>query len=308
MDQFTENNLKQRLATLTNQQESILSLSKWLQANYQNREIIISIWLKELRKQSNTSQIINLLYLANDIAQNTRKWCPQYKTDFFPAIENAFKHASRLKSTELEKALTKLAHIWKDREIYSASQLKKLSDILSQKKMSASFPTPVNDPNPQINHYIEEEVKKNAQDVLMALKRLQNPPSTEREIRVVLSQFPESISCPEKLQTVRSSAEAQELLKKNEEALPLLEDYVKRLKDETHEREDLQSMLESLIQNVRLSVEHQEKLLKEVKRKEDRLKSDLLEVERSFESLPDLTAEMPVVEAPLPSLDKLFDL
>lgn len=80
----------------------------------------------------------------------------------------------------------------------------------------------------QPSAFVIEEAKKNAQDVLLSLKRLQNPPSTEREIRVQLSKYPDNISCPEKLQSVKNAEEAKSLLAQNEEALPMLEDYVKR--------------------------------------------------------------------------------
>ncbi|CAI5446727.1 unnamed protein product [Caenorhabditis angaria] len=313
MSDFTEDNLKDRLKNLTNHENSITSLSKWLQQNYNNREIIMRTWLKTIRREGNPSKIVNLLYLANDVIQNSRKQYPKYKEDFFLNLEHAFRHASKLKEPSVNKALGKLIKVWKEREIYNHKQIRGLEDSINQKRLAeTSFPTPAGqDPvrNPNIiRQYHPEEVKKNAQDVLKSLVLLQNPPSTEREIRVVLSQFPESISCPEKLQTVRSSQEAQELLKQNEKALPLLEDYCRKLKEETRERENLQSLIDSLIQNVRLSVDNHEKLTREVKRREERLEADLLEVERTFNSLPDLSAEMPPVDAKLPSLQKLFDL
>uniref|UniRef100_A0A1I7V4U7 CID domain-containing protein n=1 Tax=Caenorhabditis tropicalis TaxID=1561998 RepID=A0A1I7V4U7_9PELO len=309
MSDFTEHTLRQKLASLSNHSNSIQTTSSWLLQNHNNREIIIRVWLKTVKKESKGQKVVNLLYVANDVAQNARKSCPQFKDDFFPAIESAFRHAVELKATkELESAVGKLIHVWKERQIFTPSQCKRLHEVHSQMKLSASFPSPAskdNGKNSQPGQFVVEEAKKNAQDVLVSLKRLQNPPSTEREIRVQLSKYPDNISCPEKLQSVRNSEEAKVLLAQNEEALPMLEDYVKRLKDETKERETLETNLNMLIQNVRMSIEHHEKLCREVKRKEDRIKADLLTVEKTFESLPDLTAEMP--NAPLPTLEALFE-
>lgn len=249
--------------------------------------------------------------MANDVSQNARKTCPQFKDEFFPAIESSFRHAIELKNAkEVEHAIGKLINVWKDRQIFTPSQCKRLHEVHQQVKLSGSFPTPAvankeHGKVAQPSQFVVEEAKKNAQDVLLSLKRLQNPPSTEREIRTELSKYPDNISCPEKLQSVRSSQEAQSLLVQNEEALPMLEEYVKRLKNETNERETLESNLNMLIENVRMSIEHHEKLCREVKRREDRIKADLLEVEKTFESLPDLAAEMP--NAPLPTLEALFE-
>uniref|UniRef100_A0A8R1DF44 CID domain-containing protein n=2 Tax=Caenorhabditis japonica TaxID=281687 RepID=A0A8R1DF44_CAEJA len=308
MTDFTEQTLRQKLTTLTNHAGSIQSISSWLQKNHKNREIIIRVWFKTVKKETKSSKVVNLLYVANDVAQNARKTCPQFKDDFFPAIEGAFKHACELKGAkDLESAMGKLIHVWKERQIYSPSQVKRLLEVHHQMKMSGSFPSPASKEqgkDSQPSQFVSEEAKKNAQDVLLSLKRLQNPPSTEREIRVQLSKYPDNISCPEKLQSVRNAEEAKSLLAQNEEALPMLEDYVKRLKDETKEREMLEVNLNLLIQNVRMSIEHHEKLCRDVKRKEDKIKGDLLVVEKTFESLPDLTAEMP--DAPLPTLEALF--
>ncbi|PIC38352.1 hypothetical protein B9Z55_010391 [Caenorhabditis nigoni] len=309
MSDFTEQTLRQKLANLSNHSNSIQTTSSWLLKNHNNREIIIRVWLKTVRKENKGAKVVNLLYVANDVAQNARKACPQFKDDFFPAIESAFRHCCELKAKEVENAIGKLIHVWKERQIYSQSQCKRLQEAHQQMKLSGSFPSPAGKnngklKNSQPNQFIVEEAKKNAQDVLVSLKRLQNPPSTERDIRIQLSKYPDNISCPEKLQSVQNSEEAKALLAQNEEALPMLEDYVKRLKEETKERESLETNLNMLIQNVRMSIEHHEKLCRDVKRREDRIKADLLEVEKTFESLPDLTAEMP--NAPLPTLEALF--
>ncbi|EGT53251.1 CBN-CIDS-1 protein [Caenorhabditis brenneri] len=304
MSDFTEHTLRQKLVGLSNNSNSIQSTSAWLLKNHNNREIIIRVWLRTVKKEVKGQRIVNLLYVANDVAQNARKSCPQFKDDFLPAIESAFRHSLETASKEVESAVGKLINIWKERQIYTPSQCKRLQEVHNQMKLSGSFPSPAskdNGNNAQPGQFIVEEAKKNAQDVLISLKRLQNPPSTEREIRVQLSKYPDNISCPEKLQSVQNSQEAKKLLAQNEEALPMLEDYVRRLKEETKERETMENNLNTLIQNVRMSIEHHEKLCREVKRKEDRIKADLLEVEKTFESLPDLTADLP--NTPLPSLE-----
>ncbi|EFP09387.1 CRE-CIDS-1 protein [Caenorhabditis remanei] len=326
MSDFTEQTLRQKLANLSNHSNSIQTTSSWLLNNHNNREIIIRVWIKvtillskkkrKVPKWSISSmwQTMSPRTQENHVHSSKRISSQLLKVHLGINKNNLFfqlilhRHCCEIKaSKEVEIAIGKLIAIWKDRQIFSSSQCKRLQEVHQQMKLSKSFPSPAskdNGKNSTPSQFIVEEAKKNAQDVLLSLKRLQNPPSTEREIRVQLSKYPDNISCPEKLQSVQNSEEAKALLIQNEEALPMLEDYVKRLKDETKERETLEINLNLLIQNVRMSIEHHEKLCREVKRKEDRIKADLLEVEKTFESLPDLTAEMP--NAPLPSLEALF--
>lgn len=95
--------------------------------------------------------------MANDVSQNARKTCPQFKDEFFPAIESSFRywhfqtsnlkinfrHAIELKNAkEVEHAIGKLINVWKDRQIFTPSQCKRLHEVHQQVKLSGSFPTP----------------------------------------------------------------------------------------------------------------------------------------------------------------------
>ncbi|CAD6188270.1 unnamed protein product [Caenorhabditis auriculariae] len=311
--EYSEVALKEKLHRLTNHPDSIQSLSSWIIQNSKYRESIIRVWSKDARKESNAARIVNLLYLANDVVQNCRKVCPELKDHFFPVLESVIKHSARNPPPEIERVLPKLVKVWREREVFSQSQLRRLDDALLQGKSSAAYPTPVssvpdlskNNPQKELLH---EEVAKNCQEILISLQRLQAPPSTEREVRIQLATFPESISCPEMLQTIRDSSQAKEVLKHNEAALPLITDYCKRLGEEMLERRNLQQLLDNLMNNVRSCVEYHEKMLRDVKKKEDRLKSDLVEVEKAFNSLPDLNAEASFISRSLPALENLFDM
>ncbi|KHJ83113.1 hypothetical protein OESDEN_17190, partial [Oesophagostomum dentatum] len=86
------------------------------------------------------------------------------------------------------------------------------------------------------------------------------------------------IATPQSLDTIRNSAEVKKLLAEIDEAEPLVKEYCQRLADEMLERRNLQKLFDDMIVNVRATVDLHERMLKEVRRKEERARNDLAEV------------------------------
>ncbi|VDM65734.1 unnamed protein product [Strongylus vulgaris] len=123
MSGFSEVAMRERLAKLRPQQDSINTLSLWLMHHHRHMDDIVQIWLKEVRKETNSSQIVNLLYVANDVIQNSRKKNPEFMTKFYGVLEPAFRHAAKISGPELDKAMIKTLNVWRDRQIYNEEQL-----------------------------------------------------------------------------------------------------------------------------------------------------------------------------------------
>lgn len=323
MSGFSEVAMRERLSKLRPQQDSINTLSMWLMHHHRHTDEIIQIWLKEVRKETNSSQIVNLLYVANDVIQNSRKKNPEMTAKFFSVLEPAFRHAAKISGPELDKAMIKTLNVWRDRQIYNEEQLAILDAVVKRKKSSGSnnanlhhshvhaphvpelFPSSATLPAPA-PEYDSESVSTNVTEVLESLRKLDYPPSADAEVRHKIASYSEMIATPQSLDTIRNSAEAKKLLAEIAEAEPLVKEYCQRLADEMLERRNLQKLFDDMIVNVRATVDLHERLLKEVRKKEERARSDLYEVRKAFDSLPDLTEV--IEDAPLPTLQNLFDL
>ncbi|CAJ0598578.1 unnamed protein product [Cylicocyclus nassatus] len=321
MSGFSEVAMRERLAKLRPQQDSINTLSLWLMHHHRHMDDIVQIWLKEVRKETNSSQIVNLLYVANDVIQNSRKKNPEFMTKFYGVLEPAFRHAAKISGPELDKAMIKTLNVWRDRQIYNEEQLAPLDAVIKRRKSSSNsgsnshlahvhaplipelFPASAAAPPPE---YDSESVSTNVTEVLESLRKLDYPPSADAEVRHKIASYSEMIATPQSLDTIRNSAEAKKLLAEIDEAEPLVKEYCQRLADEMLERRNLQKLFDDMIVNVRATVDLHETLLKEVRRKEERARNDLAEVRKAFDSLPDLTEV--TEDAPLPSLENLFDL
>lgn len=314
--------MRERLSKLRPQQDCINTLSMWLMHHHRHTDDIVQIWLKEVRRETNSSQIVNLLYIANDVIQNSRKKTPEMAVKFFSVLEPAFRHAAKISGPELDKAMIKTLNVWRDRQIYSEDQLAILDAVVKRRKASSSNSSNSHHSHVHIPHVPEifpssaapppqpefdsEAVSANVADVLESLRKLDYPPSADAEVRHKIASYSEMIATPQSLDTIRNSAQAKKLLEEIAEAEPLVKDYCQRLADEMLERRNLQKLFDDMIVNVRATVDLHERLLKEVRRKEERARGDLAEVRKAFDSLPDLTEV--TEDAPLPTLENLFDL
>ncbi|XGW15356.1 hypothetical protein V3C99_001104 [Haemonchus contortus] len=321
MSGFSETAMRERLSKLRPQQDCINTLSLWLMHHHRHTDDIVQIWLKEVRKETNSAQIVNLIYIANDVIQNSRKKNPEMAVKFYTVLEPAFRHAAKISGPELDKAMIKTLNVWRDRQIYSEEQLATLDAVVKRRKSIGAnsivhshvhaphipelFSSSTTPPAPP-PEFDSEAVSTNVTDVLESLRKLDYPPSADAEVRHKIASYSEMIATPQSLDTIKNSAQAKKLLDEIAEAEPLVKDYCQRLADEMLERRNLQKLFDDMITNVRATVDLHERLLKEVRRKEDRARSDLAEIRKAFDSLPDLTEV--TEDAPLPTLENLFDL
>ena len=71
-ERFSSSALDHRLKDLTNSQHSIEGLSLWVVKHRKHARTAVEIWLKELCK-AGPARKLTLLFLSNDIVQNSRK-------------------------------------------------------------------------------------------------------------------------------------------------------------------------------------------------------------------------------------------
>ncbi|KAK6020585.1 hypothetical protein OSTOST_13757, partial [Ostertagia ostertagi] len=339
---FSETAMRERLSKLRPQQDCINTLSMWLMHHHRHTDDIVQIWLKEVRKETNSSQIVNLLYIANDVIQNSRKKNPEMAVKFYSVLEPAFRHAAKISGPELDKAMIKTLNVWRDRQIYSEEQLatffkafnSSLDAVVKRRKPSTGnsivhshvhaphvpelFSTSTAPPAPP-PEFDSELVSANVADVLESLRKLDYPPSADAEVRHVqspnficnvaedvsgsfkfysdsfrhkIASYSEMIATPQSLDTIKNSAQAKKLLEEIAEAEPLVKDYCQRLADEMLERRNLQKLFDDMIANVRATVDLHERLLKEVRRKEERARSDLAETAKLLMGIVEKIAEV----------------
>ncbi|KAL3102319.1 hypothetical protein niasHS_003728 [Heterodera schachtii] len=331
MSGFSEKLMRDRLQKLSNTAHSIQTLSAWLLHHAKKHaDCILDCWLKEVRNNSENERLISLINLANDVIQNSRKKVPSFMAAFFEVLQPAFVHASECLDESHRKMVARIVAVWRERQIYSAKNLDDLSKCLTADEPSTfsvspnlnsetespSKSSPVDGGQSPVAS--EEDTKKIKEEfhafstlssnMIALLRKLEDPASTDVKIRQLIAAYPESIANPTLLKQFKSADEFGELSKKIAEAMPVVDVYCGRLREELKDRQNFQFLLEDYIKALNEANERNKQLVVSVKRRIGRLDEEKQELARHIESLPDLTEMFGSEPATtnLPSLGELF--
>ncbi|XP_022669806.1 regulation of nuclear pre-mRNA domain-containing protein 1B-like isoform X1 [Varroa destructor] len=146
MSTFSEESLVKRLKELNQTQQAIETLSLWLIHHRKHHKRIAEVWMKTLLDLEKASRKLTLLYLANDVIQNSKRKGPEFSTSFIDPLDAAFRHMYTVHPAE-EKILSSIGRIlsiWKDRRIYDEAVIgrfekhKTQHQKLQQEKSKAS--------------------------------------------------------------------------------------------------------------------------------------------------------------------------
>uniref|UniRef100_A0AAF5PRA1 CID domain-containing protein n=1 Tax=Wuchereria bancrofti TaxID=6293 RepID=A0AAF5PRA1_WUCBA len=129
---FSEAAMSRRLQTLNTTQQSVQMMSMWLLHHQKSHaETIVKVWLQEIKKETKPVRLINLLYLANDVIQNSRKHCPHFMGMFYENLEPAFRHVSLHADADAVVAMKKILRVFRERQIYSDVKVDRLMNAVT---------------------------------------------------------------------------------------------------------------------------------------------------------------------------------
>lgn len=318
-----------KLQTLSMSQQSIETISLWLMHHQpRHADEIIQTWLKAVRKEPNNDRLASLIYLANDVLQNSRKKNPAFVKNFFPILELAFKHVAKHNREGASKAMKKCVDVWQARQLYSSEQIERLNTVLKGLpssssagpvlKRSSSNSTPHSDPikNSPISPVVKKPreslgasfdpkaFEETTKELLSVLQKLEIPPSSNGEIRQKISSYPAHIANPSYLTELRDEPEAKKVLSELDEAEPIVRDYCTSLANEMLDRRNVQTLLDSFLTQLKAGASRHEELITMIAHKADHLQREQQLVVKAYDSLPDDDEVKPT--APLPSVSELF--
>ena len=181
MAAFSEDNFVKKLADLNNSQQSIQTLSLWLIHHRKHSKTIVEIWIKELKK-ARGSKKLTLLYLANDVVQNSKKKGPEFNRDFRPVLVDAFKDAFKDADDKTRGSLDRLLAVWLERGVYEAELLDKIRRHMNKKVQSS----------PEAQHSHKHSHKKeavaDAKSSEQVSKKSDAPPKKKKKVELSLQE------------------------------------------------------------------------------------------------------------------------
>ncbi|KAL7600647.1 hypothetical protein Lser_V15G22368 [Lactuca serriola] len=125
---FSEQILADKLSKLNSTQQCIETLSHWCIFHRSKAEVVVKTWEKQLQS-SEVAQKVPLLYLANDILQNSRKKGNEFVFEFWKVLPGVLKDLIEKADDQGRKAVNRLVGIWEERKVFG-SHAKNIKDVL----------------------------------------------------------------------------------------------------------------------------------------------------------------------------------
>lgn len=140
MSGYSEPALEKKLSDLNNSAQSIQQLSLWLIHHRKHYHSIVKIWFKELGKSPTGNRKLTMLYLANDVVQNSKKKHPEISKEFGSVMVKVMSHLSHVKDIDAKtvKSVARLLTIWQDRNIFEPKVQSEMAKIWTAKSLEAS--------------------------------------------------------------------------------------------------------------------------------------------------------------------------
>ncbi|KAK5995850.1 hypothetical protein PT974_04268 [Cladobotryum mycophilum] len=117
---YNDDSVLARLSSLNESHDSIATAAQWIMFHRRHADRTVQLWMQRL-KDSSSAKRLTLIYLANEVAQQSRI---RHKEDFIiafsPVIAEATSVAYKGSPTDIQAKLRRVIDVWKDRSIFEA--------------------------------------------------------------------------------------------------------------------------------------------------------------------------------------------
>ncbi|KAK6258938.1 hypothetical protein QQP08_003893 [Theobroma cacao] len=125
---FSEQILAEKLSKLNSTQQCIETLSHWCIFHRSKAELVVATWDKQFRS-SEMVQKVPLLYLANDILQNSKRKGNEFVNEFWKVLPAALKDLLEKGDDRGKNVVSRLVGIWEERRVFG-SRARSLKDVM----------------------------------------------------------------------------------------------------------------------------------------------------------------------------------
>ncbi|XP_073059043.1 uncharacterized protein [Primulina eburnea] len=134
---FSEEILADKLSKLNSTQQCIETLSHWCIFHRGKAEQVVATWNKQFHS-SEMAQKVPLLYLANDILQNSKRKGTEFVTEFWKFLPSAIKDVENKGDDRGKNVVSRLVGIWEERRVFG-SRAQNLRDAMLGVKLPPSL-------------------------------------------------------------------------------------------------------------------------------------------------------------------------
>ncbi|KAK8533772.1 hypothetical protein V6N13_028546 [Hibiscus sabdariffa] len=125
---FSEQILADKLSKLNSTQQCIETLSHWCIFHQSKAALVVATWDKQFHS-SQMAQKVPLLYLANDILQNSKRKGNEFVNEFWKVLPAALKDLLENGDDRGKNVVSRLVGIWEERRVFG-SRARSLKDVM----------------------------------------------------------------------------------------------------------------------------------------------------------------------------------
>ncbi|CAX40536.1 regulator of Ty1 transposition protein, putative [Candida dubliniensis CD36] len=135
---FSATAFKNKLDTLSETQESIVSISQWVLFHQKYHKESATIWYNYIIQDSITpAKRLALLYLCNDVVQQARR---KNKPEFINEFNKVLPGALNKDYANLRPKVDRLLNVWEERKIFTKDDIVKMkASLTAESKPSGSY-------------------------------------------------------------------------------------------------------------------------------------------------------------------------
>lgn len=183
---FTPETLEKKLHDLSNTQQSIQTLSLWLIHYRKHHQLVVEKWFSIVKDPKlNQSKRLTLLYLANDVIQNSKKKGPEYSKEFATVLAAAFETIARDCDDKTWASMDRILKIWEERGVYDQQQIVTFKAGLGNRTVDPSLARPSSSSSKRpsfSNNNSTSSSRSQPQQAIPAKKPKVSPPVTTASI------------------------------------------------------------------------------------------------------------------------------
>ncbi|KAI1822839.1 RNA polymerase II-binding domain-containing protein [Xylaria intraflava] len=107
-----------KLSSLSETQDSIVSVAQWIMFYRRHADRTVQLWLQKL-KESSSHKRLNLVYLANEVAQQSKaRRKEEFLVSFSPAVAEAVAVAYKGAPQDVQQRIRRVVDVWRERGVF----------------------------------------------------------------------------------------------------------------------------------------------------------------------------------------------
>lgn len=138
---YDQAKLVEKLRAINATQQSIETVSMYCQVLKRHAANVVADWFAEYNKQAPPRKLA-LLFLANDVLQNSRKKGAEYIAQFHRVLPRALRTAVSSGDPKLAKGAKRLVEIWEERHVLGSQSLEAVKDAVGLSRASSKDAPP----------------------------------------------------------------------------------------------------------------------------------------------------------------------